>query len=375
MTTVHDLVSLLEQRYPLPTAESWDQVGLTVGDRTDPVRSVLCTVDVTPEVVAEAIDRQVDLIVAHHPLLLRGIHGVTSDTAKGRMVTDLIRHRIALWTGHTNADCARSGVADALADAIALEDRSPLVPASPTGMLNLVVFIPVDHLDAVIDALAEAGAGQIGDYDRCHWSTEGTGSFRPLPGSDPYIGQTGEVESVTEARVELILPASRRGAVAAALRQAHPYEEPAFHFTPADTDMTIDTGLGRIGTLPAPLTLDALAEKLAAVLPRTATGVRLGTPDGDSARVVSRVALLPGAGDSLLDRARTSGAEVYITSDLRHHPASEFLAEPGAALIDIAHWAAEWLWLPTVADELRKVGVSVTVSTLCTDPWQVRVGT
>lgn len=374
MTTVHDLVARLEERYPLPTAESWDQVGLTVGDRTDPVEAVLCTVDVTPEVVAEAIERKVGMIVAHHPLMLRGVHGITTDTAKGRMVTELIRHRIALWTGHTNADCARSGVADAVADALDLQDRTPLVPASPTGMLNLVVFIPVDHLDAVVDALAEAGAGRIGDYDRCHWSTEGTGSFRPLPGSDPFIGHTNEVEAVTEARVELILPASRRGAVAGALRATHPYEEPAFHFTPADTDMTIDTGLGRVGTLPQPASLRGVAEKLAQVLPQTATGVRLGASDGDVDRVISRVAVLPGAGDSLLDRARAVGAEVYITSDLRHHPAGEFLADPGPALIDIAHWAAEWLWLPTVAEELRATGVSATVSQICTDPWQVRVG-
>lgn len=373
MTTVHDLVTLLEERYPLPTAESWDRVGLTVGDRTDPVESVLCTVDVTPEVVAEAIERNVGMIVAHHPLLLRGVHGITTDSAKGRMVTDLIRHRIALWTGHTNADCARSGVADAVANALDLVDRTPLVPASPRGMLNLVVFIPVDHLDAVVDALAEAGAGQIGDYDRCHWATEGTGSFRPLPGSDPYIGQTGEVEAVTEARVELVLPASRRGAVAAALRATHPYEEPAFHFTPADTDMTIDTGLGRVGSLPQPTSLRELAKKLAAVVPPTATGVRLGTTDGDVERVVSRIAVLPGAGDSLLDRARAAGAEVYITSDLRHHPASEFLAYPGPALIDVPHWAAEWLWLPTVAEELRAASVDVAVSEICTDPWQLRV--
>ncbi|MGJ3509950.1 Nif3-like dinuclear metal center hexameric protein [Enemella sp. A6] len=376
MHTVGDLVAHLERWYPLGTAESWDRVGLTVGDRADRVERVWCTVDVTPEVIAEAIDARADLIVAHHPLMLRGVHTVTSDTAKGRMVSELIRNRVALWSGHTNADCAADGVAEALADALELGERSPLVAAEADRMLNLVVFVPADHLGVVVDALAEAGAGRVGEYDRCHWATEGTGSFRPLDGANPFLGERGKVEQVTEARVELVLPAGRRSAVLAALREAHPYEEPAFHFTDADTGLPVSTGLGRVGTVAEPITLRELGERLAAVLPATSGGVRLGEPAGNPDRTVRRIALLPGAGDSLLDRARALDVDVYITSDLRHHPASEFLIEGGPALIDIAHWAAEWLWLPRLAEKLRGLDPApeVTVSELNTDPWLLRLG-
>lgn len=376
MHTVGDLVDHLEGWYPLGIAESWDRVGLTVGDRADRVERVWCTVDVTPEVIAEAVAGGADLIVAHHPLLLRGVHTVTSDTAKGRMVSELIRNRVALWSGHTNADCAADGVAEALADALGIRECRPLVPADGHRMLNLVVFVPTDHVAAVVDALAGAGAGRVGEYDRCHWATEGTGSFRPLAGANPYLGERGTVEQVTEARVELVLPARSRAAVLAALREAHPYEEPAFHFTDADTGIPVDTGLGRVGVPAEQITLRALGERLAEVLPATAGGVRLGDPSADPDRPVRRIALLPGAGDSLLDRVRGLDVDVYITSDLRHHPASEFLIEGGPALIDIAHWAAEWLWLPRLADKLRGLeqAPEVTVSELNTDPWLLRLG-
>lgn len=372
MRTVGGIVALLESWFPPATAESWDRVGLVVGDRSRPVSRILCTVDVTLAVVEQAIAMGADLVVAHHPLLLRGVHAIDADDPKGAMVLRLAEHRIGLWAGHTNADIATGGVGEALADAIGLVDQQPMVPRPAPGLDNLVTFVPPDRLDALVGALAAAGAGRVGAYDSCHFAAPGTGSFRPLEGATPYVGTIGEVEHVAEVRLEMVLPRSRREAVVAALLAGHPYETPAWHIVETAPGPA-EAGVGRVGTLDPGLTLAAFGQRIADAIPATAGGVRIG---GDPQRTVRRVAVLAGAGDSLLDQARALGVDCYVTSDLRHHPAGEFLertqldpAQP--ALVDISHWAAEWTWLPVLADRLTAdLGdVAVEISTLVTDPW------
>jgi hypothetical protein len=225
----------------------------------------------------------------------------------------------------------------------------------------------------VRSAMTGAGAGAIGDYDSCTFTTTGEGRFRPLEGAAPVVGSVGELEVVAEARVEAVVPRSRRTAVVRALLAAHPYEEPAFDLVELADPGTSTTGTGRTGTL-EPTTLGAFAEHVARVLPATAQGVRVS---GDPDRVVRRVALCGGAGDFLLDGLTGSDVDVYLTSDLRHHRAAEFREHDGPALVDVAHWAAEWTWLPVLAARLADAlgdRVETRVSTLCTDPWQLRVG-
>ncbi|WOP20295.1 Nif3-like dinuclear metal center hexameric protein [Raineyella sp. LH-20] len=372
MRTVGGIVALLESWFPPATAESWDRVGLVVGDRSRPVSRILCTVDVTLAVVEQAIVMGADLVVAHHPLLLRGVHAVDAADPKGAMVLRLAEYRIALWAGHTNADIATGGVGEALADAIGLVDQRPMVPRPAPGLDNLVTFVPPDHLDTLVGALSAAGAGRVGAYDSCHFAAPGTGSFRPLEGATPYVGTIGEVEHVAEVRVEMVLPRSRREAVVAALLDSHPYETPAWHIVETAPGPA-EAGLGRVGRLDPGLTLAEFGQRIADAIPATAGGVRIG---GDPQRAVHRVAVLAGAGDSLLEQARALGVDCYVTSDLRHHPAGEFLertqlnpAHP--ALVDISHWAAEWTWLPVLADRLTTDldDVVVEISTLVTDPW------
>ena len=226
-------------------------------------------------------------------------------------------------------------------------------------------------LGAVHAALAAAGAGNIGDYSHCSFATAGTGQFKPLAGAHPTIGEVGRLERVAETRLEMVLPRHRRAAVVAALRAAHPYEEPAFDLLElAPIPSTL--GLGRIGTLPGPEPLSAFAARVAAGLPATAWGVRAA---GDPGRTVSRVAVCGGAGDSALDAALAAGVDAYVTADLRHHPAAEHLLRPGApALVDVAHWASEWPWCAQAAAVLRAAlggSVEVRVSTRRTDPWSI----
>jgi dinuclear metal center YbgI/SA1388 family protein len=372
---LRDVLAVLDELYDPRTAASWDAVGLVCGDPDQPVRRVLFAVDPVTAVAEEARAFGADLLVTHHPLFLRPVHGVPATTAKGRVVHRLLTAGCALLVAHTNADVARPGVSDALAAALGLPAGEPIEPDPGPALDKVVTFVPHAQAQAVLDALAAAGAGAIGDYDRCAFTVEGTGTFRPLAGAHPTIGQVGAVETVPETRLEMVLPRARRAAVLAALRATHPYEEPAFdvHELAAEPSAC---GIGRICELPAAEPLSAFTERVLRGLPRTAAGVRVA---GDPDRPVRRVAVCGGAGDSLFGAVAAAGVDAYLTSDLRHHPASEALENGGPALVDVAHWAGEWPWLQSAADGLRAglaqrdpagaTTVETHISTLLTDPW------
>ncbi|MDN5571177.1 MAG: Nif3-like dinuclear metal center hexameric protein [Propionibacteriaceae bacterium] len=341
MTCVRDIVGWLEDAYPPALAEDWDRVGLSVGDPEAAVTDVLFAVEVTDAVVAQAIEVGAELIVAHHPLLLRGVHAVRVDEPKGRVVTALIRAGIAAFSAHTNADSAEGGVADCLADVLSLTDRRPLTPATAPPTDKLVTFVPAEHVDALVTALSAAGAGTIGGYDGCAFTSTGEGRYTPGVGTRPLIGAVGTEERTPEVRIEMVLPRACRGAVVTALRGVHPYDEPAYDVYPLASEASA-RGLGRIGRLPAPLPARAVAGLLADAVP--------------------------------------AGVDCYVTGDLRHHPAQDFLAHADApALIDVPHWAAEWLWLPAaervLAAAASEAGVTITstISRINTDPWALRL--
>ncbi|WP_183100762.1 Nif3-like dinuclear metal center hexameric protein [Nocardioides pelophilus] len=372
MPALADLVTLIHEWYPPATAEDWDAVGLVYGDPEQSVKKVMFAVDPTPAVAAEAAEWKADLLVVHHPLFLKPVHGFAATTPKGRTLATLAGAGCALLTAHTNADQAAGGVSEALALALGLTDLEPLVPATGEPVDKLTVFVPSDAAAPVRAALAEAGAGRIGDYDFASFSTQGEGRFRPLEGASPMIGTVGEIETVAEVRIEVILPRHLRRDVVAAMLDAHPYEEPAYDVVELADPGRVTTGTGRVGTYPA-ASLAAFAEAVAAALPETQHGVRVA---GDPERTVKKVAVCGGAGDFLLDRVAASDVDVYVTSDLRHHPAAEFLEKGGPALVDVAHWAAEWTWLPAVAARVGEAfghDVDTRVSTLCTDPWTLRI--
>ncbi|MGQ0623479.1 MAG: Nif3-like dinuclear metal center hexameric protein [Sporichthyaceae bacterium] len=372
-----EVVAVIGRYYDPRWAQPWDAVGLVCGDPDAPVRKVLFAVDPVAAVVSEALAWGADLLVTHHPLFLRGVHGVPATTYKGRLVHRLITGGAALLVAHTNADCASGGVNDALTDALALPRGLP-IEADPADPLDkLTTFVPHADAERLLDALAAAGAGAIGDYERCAFTTTGTGTFRPRPGARPAIGQVGAVETVGESRLELVLPRARRAAVVAALRAAHPYQEPAFDVIELAA-LQGARGIGRICELAEPETLTAFVERVRCGLPATASGIRVA---GDAQRLVRRVAVCGGAGDSLLGAVRAAQVDVYVTADLRHHPASEAMEAAGPALVDVAHWASEWPWLAhgaaALAAGLAACGyldtVETRVSTVVTDPWTTQL--
>ncbi|GAB7191297.1 Nif3-like dinuclear metal center hexameric protein [Kineococcus sp. NUM-3379] len=374
---LRDVLAVLEELYPARWAQSWDAVGLVCGDPDQPVRRVLLAVDPVAEVVDEALAREADLLLVHHPLLLRPVTSVAATTAKGGVVHRLIRAGCALHVAHTNADAASPGVSDALAAAVGLRDLVPLQPLPAEPGDTLVTFVPTPDAERVLDAVSAAGAGRGGNYERCAFTSEGTGTFTPLPGADPAIGRVGRREHVAETRLEVTVPRALRVPVLAALRAAHPYEVPVVTFT-EQTGPDPVLGIGRVGTLPAPVPLRELAATVARALPPTEQGVRVA---GDLDAPVSRVAVCGGSGDSLFAEVRASGADAYLTADLRHHPASEAREHLSGrpALLDVAHWASEWPWLADCARRLREglarrgSTVGLHVSTTRTDPWAARV--
>ena len=370
-SSLAQIVGLLEQRYPPSLAEAWDAVGLVCGDPQQPVAKVLFAVDPHPDVVAEATQWEADLLLVHHPLLLQAVHSVAADTPKGRVLHGLVRSGCALYTAHTNADAAEGGVNDALATTLGLVNTQPLASGTGGPYDKVVTYVPPDAAEAVGSAMADAGAGTIGEYTRCTWRVVGDGSFLPGARARPLIGEPGVLERTREARLEMRLPRALRQQVLTALVRAHPYEEVAYDVYEL-AEARHDVGMGRVGDLAEPTTVGAFAERIRDRLPRTPLGVRVS---GDPARAVGRVAVCGGAGDRLVQAAAAAGADVFVTSDLRHHPALENLVDGGPALVDAGHFATEWPWLPVAAQRLaadaREHGttVEVRVSSLVTDPW------
>ena len=366
--TLADVVAALDARYDPRWAESWDAVGLVCGEPSAQVQRVHFAVDPVAAVVGEALAARAQLLVTHHPLFLGGTTSVAATTAKGRVIHRLIEAGCGLYVAHTNADVADPGVSDALAEAIGLTDVRPLEPQADPAPDKLVTFVPVADTDAVLDALAAAGAGVIGDYDRCAFLSPGVGTFRPGAAANPTIGTTGEIERVEETRLEILVPAGRRRAVVQALLAAHPYEEPAFDLVPLAAPPT-GRGLGRTGELPQPSTLADVTALVARSLPRTVWGVRAA---GDPRRPIRTVAVCGGSGGGLATAAARAGADVLVTADLKHHATSETVEDDVIALVDAAHWATEWPWLAQAAHLLSAAAtVETTVSTIVTDPWTV----
>jgi dinuclear metal center YbgI/SA1388 family protein len=332
---------------------------------------VLVCLDVTGAVIDEAAAVEGTLVLAHHPLLFRPLASLTPATASGRTALHAATERVAVVAAHTNLDVARdgAGTSDPVAEVLGLTGRRPLTTELRDGeRLKLVTFVPATHVDPVLDALAEVGAGTIGDYERCAFRVEGQGTFRPGAGTHPFSGEVGEVALEDEVRLELEVPRRRIGDVVRALLATHPYEEVAYDLVPLLTGATV--GFGVVGELPEPQPLSAVAEALRDGLP--APHLRFA---GGPERQVRTVATVGGAGDGLIGAALGAGADVYVTGDLRHHVTLDAL-EQGLALIDAGHHATEvaalpaWIARLTDAASGRGLVAPVVASRTPTVPWR-----
>lgn len=374
--TVADLIATLDTAYPPHLAEEWDTVGLICGDPAAEVRRVAVALDCTQAVVDAALAAEADFLLVHHPLLLRGVSTVGAHTPKGALIHRLIRSGCALFAAHTNADSARPGVNDKLAQILDITPGAPLAPKPDSGLDLWVIKVPQTHTAAVKDSVFAAGAGEIGEYSHCAFTSSGVGQFTPQAAAQPFLGTAGEATEVTEDKLEFVAPPALRSRVEQALRAAHPYEEPAFdllHSTVPTVASEQALGLGRIGELATPMRFADFVAHVAARLPQTQWGVRGA---GDPERMIRTVAVASGSGDSFLEAARRAGVDAFVTSDLRHHPVDEFLRTEGPAVVDTAHYASEFPWCSQAADILHTTHPELTVAVLDirTDPWTVAAG-
>ena len=362
-----DIIALIEELAPPHLAEDWDNVGLQVGSAQVEVEAVLISLEADPEVMVEARGRGAGLLVCHHPPIFRPLRRLVTDEPTGALLCDALASGVAIYAAHTNLDASPYGVNAALAGLFALQDHRPLLGTAAEEGYKLVTFLPPGHVAEVSAALFQAGAGVIGDYTGCSFRVEGMGTFTPGPGSHPAYGEATGANEVSEVRLELVVARGRIGEAVEALLQAHPYEEPAYDVY--RLHVPSGAGLGRIGDLPAPVSLGEFARRCR---------VELGNPAarlaGDPAIAVHRVAVCGGSGGKLWMRALEAGAQVLLTGDVSHHEAREAVAA-GLAVIDAGHYHTERPVVPHLASVLSKkteekgLKVEILVSDVHTYPW------
>ena len=345
--TCRDVFGLIEKLAPLKLAEKWDNPGLQVGEPGQEVRKVLLALDVNEKVVQEAVEKGVQLIVSHHPLIFTPIKSLDLEQPAGRLLKLLIEKRIAVYSAHTNLDVAQGGVNTALAAKLGLENPTLLNPTGQNKYYKLVVFVPQGHEQEVHQAISEAGAGWIGQYSHCAFQTEGTGMFKPTSGAKPFIGEEEQLSQVAEVRMETVVPAERSAQVVRAMIQAHPYEEVAYDLYPLENP-GVAYGLGLVGRLPATVSFERFIQQVkeALGLPTVAVG-------GDLSKTVRVVAVCGGSGARLWPRAIAAGAQVYLTGDVGHHDAQDML-NAGLSFIDAGHYGSEAVVLPALREYLEE---------------------
>jgi len=344
----HEVIQLFESWSPKSFALDGDPVGLHIGQLNRTISNVLVTLDVTIEVVQEAIKNNCQLILVHHPPIYRPLKNIRTDTPAGKMIELCIKHDIAVYAAHTNLDVAPGGVNDLLAEALQLQDITVLEQTYFEPMMKLAVFVPTTDASRLREELARAGAGQIGQYDSCSFSAIGTGRFQPLEGANPAIGQMNQLEEVDEEKVEVVFAASEKTRVLKAMFEHHPYEEVAFDLWNLESK-TNQQGIGRIGSLTEPISLDAFAQKVKVQLDVPFVRV-VGTGYAE----IRKVAVLGGDGNKYIQKAKRAGADVLVTGDLYFHVAQD-AQTIGLSVVDPGHHV----------ESIMKAGVSNKMNRLC----------
>ncbi|MGB7157616.1 MAG: Nif3-like dinuclear metal center hexameric protein [Tepidisphaeraceae bacterium] len=358
MTPLRSLIDALETIAPTQFAEEWDNVGLLAGDPSQPVSKVLLTIDYTAQVAAEARAGGFDAIVAYHPPIFDAIKRVIA----GSLIFDAIRRGVAIYSPHTALDVAPGGTNDVLADAIGIgeSNRGPLrLIEAKAQQYKLVTFVPEKDVQRVAEALFAAGAGRIGNYSSCSFQLPGTGTFYGNEGTNPTVGQSGKLERASEVRLETVMPIARIHEVLAALRRAHPYEEPAFDLVQLAAPPE-KLGQGRIGALP-PTPRGQVLDRIKRELELDHLLVA-GPTDG----TITRAACCAGACGNMLDDAIAQKAELYLTGEMRHHDAIK-AAKAGLTVVCTLHSNSERAVLKRLGRRLSELAPALPFDVSRTD--------
>jgi dinuclear metal center YbgI/SA1388 family protein len=332
MPKIKDITRYLETIAPLSFQESYDNAGLQTGDANAEVTGILLTLDCTETVVEEAIAKNCNLIVAHHPVIFRGLKKLTGSNYVEKTIIKAIKNDIAIYASHTNLDSVPEGVNFKIAEKIGLKNLK-ILSQKEGQLLKLVTFAPQEATEKVLAAMHQAGAGNIGDYKNCSYQHTGEGRFMPTAGADPYIGEQNKLEKVTETRIEVLVPRHLKLAVIDALIKAHPYEEVAYDIYALE-NVYQEMGAGMIGELEYELESDVFLKHL-----KQSMNLQVVKHTPFLNKPVKKVALCGGAGSFLIKDAIRQQADIYITGDLKYH--EYFDAENKIVLADIGHYESE----------------------------------
>lgn len=361
-----DVFQLMESWAPKHLAYDWDNVGLQIGSYEKPVKKIMVTLDVMENVVDEAIENDVDLIIAHHPILFKPLKQINLDSTKGRIVQKLLANQISVYASHTNLDIARGGVNDMLCNALNINIEGPLQEVHAEQLFKLAVFVPKTHVRQVMDALSEHGAGHIGNYSHCTFQSAGYGTFKPLEGTNPFIGSENQLEQVEEVKLETIVQESIVNQVVNAMINQHPYEEVAYDIVPLKNKGTL-FGIGRIGKLSETMSLETLCSRV-----KTSLDIPSVRVTGDLKKRVKKIAVLGGSGEGYIHAAKQKGADVYITGDMTFHQAQDAWAM-GLSVIDPGHHVEKVMKTGVksyLEQRLKHDHVEIITSNANTEPFQ-----
>ncbi|UXR68658.1 Nif3-like dinuclear metal center hexameric protein [Staphylococcus sp. IVB6246] len=324
------LLDILNHHVPFSSAESWDNVGLLIGNRYSTVTGIMTALDCTSEVVDEAIEKGCNTIVAHHPLIFKGMRAITADEGYGNIIYKLIQNNINLIAMHTNLDVHPQGVNAMLSQRLGLQDLKILTPESIT-YYKVQVYIPEVNADEFKHALSEQGLATEGEYEYAFFNTKGLGQFKPVGAAQPHLGEIGQIETVEEVKIEFMIDASQKQLTQTLIQQHHPYETPVYDFIPLEKN--IQRGLGMIGQLSKPMTVSTFVEHVKAQL--NMPSVRF---IGDLDRNIETVAIVGGSGIGYEQTAAHRGADIFLTGDIKHHDALDAKIA-GIQLLDINHYS------------------------------------
>ncbi len=329
---IAEIITILQKTAPLVYQEHYDNSGLLTGHAGWDCKGVICTLDATEEVILEAKIKGCNVVVAHHPIIFNGLKKISSDDYAGKAVIAAIKNDIAIYAIHTNLDNVIHGVNNTIADKIGLLNRKILLPKG-SQLMKLFCFVPTEYSEKLRTAIFEAGGGQIGNYSECSFSSEGTGTFKAGPGTNPFVGEQGKRHEEKEIKIEVIFPAFLKTTIIQALIAAHPYEEPAYDIISLANTFG-EVGSGLVGELPHPVDEIAFLNQV-----KDAFQLKIIRHTPLLGKPVKKVALCGGAGSFLIGCAIAAGADFYISSDIKYH--EFFDANSRLVIADIGHWESE----------------------------------
>ncbi|MGM0445455.1 MAG: Nif3-like dinuclear metal center hexameric protein [Bacillota bacterium] len=369
MVNLQQVITLMSEIAPQSEAMDWDNVGIQVGDYNNNIEKVLIALDINEKVVDEAIEKNIDLIVSHHPLIFNGIKNIHSQTAKGNIIIKAIKKDIAIYSAHTNMDIAESGLNDYLADMLDIVDTEVLSTENEHKRYKLAVYVPIEDAENLREVLFKKGAGKIGNYSNTSFNVNGQGTFKPGDNTNPHIGVKGQIEKVQETKIETIVKGSDLQKVIKAMLKEHPYEEVAYDVYELPFQSKY-SGIGRIGYIDKEMTLKEYSKKIKEVLNIEKLKVR-----GNIKQKIKKVAICSGSGADFINTASSKGADLYITGDVKYHEA-QLAEELGLNLIDAGHFETENIFKELVYNyldsikEKKKLDFEIFKSEVSTNPWK-----